>query len=76
MNRPLYRPDYDRRKCAYLTHRRATHYDKMLNFDQRIFGTTRSESSTAGLRGDGATARARQEMIVGANTPWTKENSD
>jgi hypothetical protein len=35
VNRPIYRPDYDRVLRAYLTHRRATHYDKRINFDRR-----------------------------------------
>jgi hypothetical protein len=33
--RPLYRPDYDRVMRAYLTHRRATHYSRLINFDRR-----------------------------------------
>jgi hypothetical protein len=35
MSKPLYRPDYDRVMRAYLTHRRATHYDYRINFDRR-----------------------------------------
>lgn len=36
MNRPIYRPDYDRVWRAYLTHRRSTHYDKRINFVRRV----------------------------------------
>lgn len=31
MNRPLFKPDYDRLMRGFLTHRRSTHYDKMIN---------------------------------------------
>ena len=31
-----YRPDYDRVLRQYLTHRRATHYDKRVHFDRRV----------------------------------------
>jgi hypothetical protein len=34
--RPLYRPDYDRVMRQYLTHRRAWHYDKMINLNRRV----------------------------------------
>ena len=68
MNCPIYRPDYDRVLRAYLTHRRATHYDYRINFDRRKgWDDLKRFVDLRGVRNSGAAARPGEETMIVIN---------